>query len=281
MLYDLQKFNDYLIRLEKSDATRQKYLRDARQFVLWLCTGKYTLDKETALSYKNALAAVYTPSSVNAKLSAVNTYLTFLERPDCKIKTLKMQKQTFAPTERELTRAEYTRLLAAAKKRKNKQLFLLLQTLCGLGLRVSELKCVTVEAAKNKTALIACKGKTRAIPLPGALCDALLRYADGRKIESGPVFITKGGLPVDRSNIWKMMKLLCKKTDVPYAKVFPHNLRHLFARTFYAREKDVVRLADILGHSSIDTTRIYTMESGELRRRAIERLGLADPDIRP
>lgn len=191
-----------------------------------------------------------------------------------KIKILKIQTRIFANQNKELTKAEYERLLKAAKNKNDERLYLLMQTICSVGLRVSEIKYITVEAVKAGLAMIDCKNKIRQVFLPKALCQMLKSYITKRKIKSGSVFVTRTGKPLDRSNIWKMMTALCETANVSKDKVFPHNLRHLFARTFYKAKKDIVRLADILGHSSVNTTRIYTMESGAEHRRSIQKLGL-------
>lgn len=190
------------------------------------------------------------------------------------MKSLKIQKQIFASKEKELTKAEYNRLLEAAKSRKNERLYLLMQTICSMGIRVSELRFVTVAAVNCGVADINCKGKLRRVFLPKALCKILAQYIKKQKIKSGSVFVTKNGKQLDRSNIWSDMKKLCEFAGVSKDKVFPHNLRHLFARTYYSLQKDIVRLADILGHSSVNTTRIYTMETGEAHKKQIEKLGL-------
>ena len=187
---------------------------------------------------------------------------------------LKIQKQIFAEKSKELTKLEYEKLLDAAKSRKNKRLYYLMQTICASGIRVSELKAITVETIAAREAIIKSKGKMRVVILPKDLCKILAKYAKEENIKSGPVFITKSGKPLDRSTIWKMMKHLCESAGVDKEKVFPHNLRHLFARTYYSIQKDIVRLADILGHSSVNTTRIYTMETGDIHRKQIQKLGL-------
>ena len=207
-------------------------------------------------------------------LSSLNSFFVFLERHDCRVKTLKIQKQIFAPLERELTRAEYERLLSTAQTLHKQRLYLLMQTVCSTGIRISELHFITVSALYRETAEIRCKGKIRQVFLPKKLCRILLRYAKEQNIRSGPVFVTRGGKPLDRSNVWSEMKKLCEHAGVSKEKVFPHNLRHLFARTYYAQQKDIVRLADVLGHSNINTTRIYTMETGEEHRKQLEKLGL-------
>ena len=239
---------------------------------MWL--GDQELCKTAVLAYKAHLCEYYAPASVNAALSSLNSFFNFMEWYDLRIKNLKIQKQIFASTDKELTIAEYDRLLQAAKQKKNERLYLLMQTICSTGIRVSEVRYVTVEAVARGVAEINCKGKRRQVFLPKQLCQILKQYIKEQKIKSGTVFVTKNGNPLDRSNIWSDMKKLCKAANVSEKKVFPHNLRHLFARTYYSLQKDIVRLADILGHSSVNTTRIYTMETGEIHRRQIQKLGL-------
>lgn len=226
------------------------------------------------LRYKANLMKKYAPASVNSILSSLNSFFEYNECHGIKVKMLKIQKQIFAERNKELSKAEYERLLAAAKRKNNERLYYLMQTICASGIRVSELAFITVESIRAHKANINCKGKMRVVILPKDLCRMLLEYTKGQKIKSGPVFVTKTGKPLDRSTIWKMMKSLCRSAGVDKDKVFPHNLRHLFARTYYAIQKDIVRLADILGHSSINTTRIYTMETGDVHRRQIQKLGL-------
>ena len=269
----IEKFKQYLIEEEKAGATLEKYMRDITVFFVWLAGGE--LDKMTVLRYKEHLiASAYAPASVNSVLSSLNSFFDFNEWHGLKVKMLKIQKQIFAERRKELTKAEYERLLDAAKQKKNERLYYLMQTICGSGIRVSELSAITIEAVKNRRANINCKGKMRVVILPKDLCKMLTEYAKGQKITSGPIFITKTGKPLDRSTIWKMMKSLCESAGVDREKVFPHNLRHLFARTYYSIQKDIVRLADILGHSSVNTTRIYTMETCDVHRRQIQKLGL-------
>lgn len=268
----INNFKKHLINEEKSAATQEKYLRDVSAFAVWL-NGK-AVEKSVVLEYKAHLVECYKPASVNSVLSSLNSFFEFNEWYDCKVKALKIQKQIFASKEKELTKAEYERLLAAAKSKSNERLYLLMQTICSTGIRVSELRFITVNAVSTGIADISCKGKLRRVFLPKALCKALSRYMRAKRITSGSVFVSRTGKPLDRSNIWSDMKKLCEAAGVSKDKVFPHNLRHLFARTYYSLQKDIVRLADILGHSSVNTTRIYTMETGEVHRRQIERLGL-------
>ncbi len=268
----IEKYKDFLINEEKASATLEKYMRDIKAFSRWI-TG-YELDKRKVLDYKEYLIGKFAPASVNSVLSSLNSFFEFNNWYDLKVKMLKIQKQIFAQKDKELSKTEYERLLDAAKAKSNQRLYLLMQTICSSGIRVSELQYITIDAIKLRKATINCKGKMRIVILPKELCRMLAEYAKIKKITSGPVFVTKTGKPLDRSTIWKMMKTLCESAKVSKYKVFPHNLRHLFARTFYTLQKDIVRLADILGHSSVNTTRIYTMETGEIHRRQIQKLGL-------
>lgn len=268
----IDNFKEHLINEEKSCATLEKYIRDVTQFFMWL--SKNDIDKRTVLQYKEHLKENFAPASVNSILSSLNSFFDFNQWYELKVKMLKIQRQIFAQKDKELTKAEYQRLLDASKLKKNKKLFYLMQTICSSGIRVSETKHITVEAIRLKKATINSKGKMRVVLLPKDLCKMLEEFAKEQKIKSGPIFVTRNGKPLDRCTIWKMMKALCDTAGVEKSKVFPHNLRHLFARTFYSLQKDIVRLADILGHSSINTTRIYTMETGEVHRKQIQKLGL-------
>lgn len=231
------------------------------------------MKKELMMAYKNSLIEKgYAVRSINSMLASLNSLLNFLGWQDCKVKNLKTQRQTYCAEEKELTKAEYLRLMTAAEHRP--QLRLILETICGTGIRVSELRFFTVEAVKRGEIAVRCKSKTRTILLPSKLRKLLLDYAKKSGIPSGAIFITRSGKPLNRSNIWAQMKFLCRAANVQASKVFPHNLRKLFARTFYGIEKDIAKLADILGHSSIDTTRIYIMTTGTEHRKKIERLGL-------
>ncbi len=267
---NLQAFRNYLIEDEKSKLTVEKYLRDVRALMAWL--GERSLTKTEVMRYKSHLVDHYAITSLNSMLSALNTYFDYIGRADCKVKIIKTQRSAFCPRSRELNCAEYKRLLQAANH--DKRLALLMQTIAATGIRVSEHRHITVEAARRGIAQVHCKGKVRQILLPHRLCAALLKYAKKRGIKDGSIFIGKNGAPLDRSRIWAQMKKLCQAADVLAEKVFPHNLRHLFARTFYSMEKDIVRLADILGHSSVNTTRIYTIESGQVHRRQMEKIPL-------
>jgi len=271
-LKNVEDFERYLHEEEKSFNTIEKYLRDIRCFVKFI--GNFNVEKPVVIEYKKYLCEEYAPKSVNSMLSSLNAFFTFMGWYDLKVKTLKIQRRIFIDKEKELTKPEYDRLLNCAKSRGNEKLWLLMQTLGSTGIRISELRFITVKAIKKQIVSIKCKGKLRTIFLPGALCAQLGKYAKKMKIEAGPLFIKKKGKPLDRSSIWKMMKALCDDANVSKLKVFPHNFRHLFARTFYSIEKDIVRLADLLGHSNIETTRIYTMESGDVHRMLIQKLGL-------
>ena len=254
----VKQYIEYLVQEEKSEATRKQYERDILHFLRF--AGEQDFTRELVLRYKEELQTKHRASSVNVKLAALNGFFTFLERDDLRVKRLRVQKRPFIPREKELTKAEYFRLL--------------LETICGTGIRVSELKYITAEAVDEGEAVIRLKGKIRIVLISGKLRKALKEYFRRRKITSGPVFVTKHGNPLDLSNIWKMMKSLCRDAGVASQKVFPHNLRHLFARCFYKIDKDIARLADILGHSSIDTTRIYIMSSEYEPRKRLDALGL-------
>lgn len=267
----LTAFREHLFCEEKSETTIEKYMRDVFSFFKFAAGRKVT--KEMTVAYKQSLIEKnYAVRSINSMLAGVNSLLKFLAWDDCKVKSLRVQRQTYMTEEKELTKAEYLRLLQASKNQH--QLNLVIQTICGTGIRVSELKYFTVEAIERGSVVIQCKNKTRTILIPGKLKRMLLDYTKKEKILSGTVFITKYGNPLDRSNIWSQMKALCRTAQVNASKVFPHNLRKLFARTFYKIEKDIAKLADILGHGSIETTRIYIMTTGQEHRRKIERLNL-------
>ncbi len=268
----IKLYESNLFICEKASSTVSKYIKDVRNFYLEL--GDKEIEKRDVIFYKQKLEARYAPTSVNAALSSINGFFRFMGWHDITVKSLKLQKQIFISEERELSKTEYERLIRAAKDSKNERLYLLMQTICSTGIRVSELQYITIEALGGGIARINCKGKQRRVFLPRRLCDSLKKYAKSRKIKSGPVFVTKNGNPLDRSNIWSDMKRLCKSAGVSEKKVFPHNLRHLFARTYYGLQKDIVRLADILGHSNVNTTRIYTAEDGAVHRRQIQKLGL-------
>ncbi len=267
----IEEFANYLCREEKSCATQEKYLRDVQVFCVYADGNEIT--KELVVAWKKQLVeSGYAVRSVNSMLASVNSLLDFLNLSKCKVKHIRTQRQTYCTEDKELTKAEYLRLLDAS--RKNEQLNLVIQAICGTGIRVSELKYFTVEAVRRGEITVQCKSKTRTILVPGKLKNILLNYSKQHGITAGSIFITRTGKPLNRSNIWSAMKKLCETAGVKPGKVFPHNLRKLFARTFYGIEKDIAKLADILGHSSIDTTRIYIMTTSTEHRRKIERLGL-------
>ena len=264
-------FRDNLILEEKSTYIPEILFRGVCAFFRF--AGEKPVTKELVMDYKKALVgAGYAACFVNSMLASVNSLLSFLGWGDCKVKNLRVQRQTYCAEEKELSKAEYLRLLEASGK--NTQLSIVLQTICGTGIRVSELRYFTVEAVQHGRITVSCKSKTRTILVPGKLKNLLLNYARQHRITAGPILLGRNGKPLDRSSIWRQMKQLCKSADVAPSKVFPHNLRKLFARTFYGIEKDIAKFADILGHSSINTTRIYIMTTGAEHRRKIERLGL-------
>lgn len=264
---ELQAFEAHLRQNEKSPATIEKYLRDVRAFLRWLDGRGIT--KERTVCYKEALSERYKAASVNAMLSGVNSYLSFLGHADCRVKPLPVQRSFFADEGRELSREEYARLVAAAR---GTQLFYVLQTICGTGIRVSELRHITAEAVDTGRATVRSKGKTRVILLSDALRKLLRQYRKTSGVSTGCLFLNAHGGPLDRFAVWRQMKRLCRRAGVDAGKVFPHALRHLFARVFYAMEKDLLRLADLLGHSSINTTRIYTLDGGRRHAQAVERV---------
>lgn len=273
-------YREYLVREEYAQDTIQKYLRDIRALVVWNAEQKKEaendgVDKETLAGWKAYLVAKgYAPVTINAMLSSLNGFFGFLGWEECRVKFLKIQRRTFRDQDKELSRAEYQRLLETARENGSVRLALLLETVCATGIRVSEVKYITVEAVSRRRADISLKGKIRTILLPGKLCKKLKDYARKRRIVSGEIFVTRNGKGISRRQIWQEMKNLCGKAGVSPTKVFPHNLRHLFARIFYQSCRDIVKLADVLGHSSIETTRIYLISTGESHARQMERLGL-------
>ncbi|MCB6607632.1 tyrosine-type recombinase/integrase [[Clostridium] symbiosum] len=271
----ISQFCSFLISEEKAAATVSKYCHDIQQFYCFL-SEKYNsrLTKENTVSFKNWLLERYHVRSVNSMLTAVNCFLNFLGYQDCRVKLVKVQRQIFYEDKKELRKEEYRRLVDAARKNGNERLAMLLQTLCSLGLRISELKFVTVESVEKGKFQILNKGKNRFVLIPGKLRKRLLWYARKMHLKKGEIFITRSGKALDRSNVWREMKKLGGKAKVEGQKIFPHNLRHLFARTFYELKKDVVKLADLMGHSSIETTRIYTASSGNECLKQLEKLGL-------
>ena len=258
---------------ERAPATVEKYSRDVLAFAAWLEERPVT--KKTVVEWKERLLDDnFSPATVNTKLSAINGLLRFLGWEECKVKFVKVQKRVFRDASRDLNRDEYQRLLGAAQTLGKKQLELLLETICATGIRVSEVKYITVEAAINRRTDVLLKGKVRTILLPAKLCRKLLKYAKKQKTVSGEIFLSENGTSLSRIQIWREMKRLCKAAGVEPSKVFPHNLRHLFATTFYRATKDIAKLADVLGHSSINTTRIYLLSTDAEHIRCLERLEL-------
>ena len=269
---EIEKFRNYLREEEKSENTMEKYIRDVTAFSA-LCDG--TITKDTVIAYKqNLIDSGYAVRSINSMLASINSLFSFLGWYELRVKSLKVQQQVFCPEEKEMTKAEYERLCRTAERKQNERLCLILQTICGTGIRVSELQFITVEAVRKGEATVSLKGKTRSIFIVRDLQKKLLRYISEQHIMTGAIFITRTGKPMSRTNIWREMKSLCIEAEVNPEKVFPHNLRHLFARVFYGIEKDIAKLADILGHSSINTTRIYIISTGTEHRQRMERMRL-------
>lgn len=268
---NMMEYEQFLRENERSVHTIEKYLRDVRSFLDW--KGEQELDRQLMIRWKQALVdAGYQVRSINSMLASVNSYLRFIGQESCRTGNLKLQRQLYSKPQQELSRNDYMKLLAAAAG--NARLQMLLQTICSTGIRVSELEYFTVEAVKTGEVTVSCKKKSRTVLLTGKLKKALLRYAGDRQITSGIIFRTRSGKPLNRSNIWTQMKALCKIAGVASSKVFPHNLRKLFARSFYKITKDMAKLADVLGHSSIETTRIYIMTTGSEHLAQLERLSL-------
>lgn len=265
-------FKLYLEEEERSGHTIEKYLRDVGAFFRHL--GAQAVNRQAVISYKHHLEEAYAPASVNSMLAALNVFFQFCGAPELKVKSLKIQKNLFAPESRELSQAEYKRLVMAAKGQQNERLSLVMQTICSTGIRVSELQFITLEAVKTGYAEVSCKGKRRTVFLRPELRRLLALYGKKQGISTGSIFLSRMGNPLNRHKIWADMKALCHAAGVDASKVFPHNLRHLFARTFYAIEKDLGRLADILGHSSVNTTRVYTMDCGRDHMRLLRRMPL-------
>ena len=265
-------FKEHLILEERSAATVEKYIRDVKAFSAFVNGAEVT--KEVVIEYKKHLQETYAVRSINSMLASINSLFAFLGWHDLKVKSIKLQQQIYSPEEKELTKEEYIRLCRTADKKHNERLNLILQTICCTGIRVSELQFITVEAVKSGEATVSLKGKTRSVFIVKDLQKKLLRYIAEQKITQGSVFVTRTGKPISRTNIWREMKALCNEAGVNPQKVFPHNLRHLFARVFYGIEKDIAKLADILGHSSINTTRIYIISTGTEHRRRMENMRL-------
>ena len=266
-------FRNYLLGEERSAATIEKYGRDVLAFLSWL-SDREEISKEVVVGYKQAIIGKYKTTSANSMLVSVNRFLDFIGKKDCQVKLFKIQRNPFRKKDKELTKEEYNRLILAAKAKSSSRLFLMIQAICSTGIPVSEHRFITREALERGRITIYNKGKERVVFLPKKLKKCLLQYCRQNGIYSGPVFVTKNGTPVNRCNVWAEMKALCKEAGVSPEKVFPHNLRHLFAVTYYRMQKDIVHLADILGHSNIEYTRIYTFTSEEEHARVLSRMCL-------
>ena len=268
----INQFIKYLQEQEKSQSTIVSYKREL--FSLQMFFDDSSLNKDSLLRYKTIITKQYKPSTSNVSISAINCFLKYINRQDLFLKPLKIQKTIFEPAEKELTKKDYNKLIKAALINGDERTALAIQTICATGIRVSELQSITVETLRSGQAHICNKGKNRIVFIPKALVNVLKKYVVNHNIASGPIFVTRNNKPLDRSNLWKSMKQLCSVAGVKPSKIYPHNLRHLFAKTYYTQQKDISRLADILGHSSINTTRIYTRESGAVHAKQIEGLGL-------
>lgn len=268
----INDFENYLRSDEKSANTITKYLHDVKMF--WKFINADEVKKDSVVKFKVSLIEKYKVTSANSMIASINAFLRFIGWTDCCIKQFKIQKKAFCSEKKELTKSEYFRLVSAAKEEGNERLNLILQTICGTGIRVSELQFITVEAVRRGEAIVSCKNKTRTVFIVRKLQKKLLNYIKNKNIITGCIFVTKFGKPMNRCNIWREMKALCKRAGVPSDKVYPHNPRHLFARTFYGIEKDLAKLADILGHSSINTTRIYIVSTGIEHRKRMENMRL-------
>ena len=268
----IARYMEYLRTEERSESTRKQYERELCSFMEF--AGKGRITKSTVLGYKEKIRKACRPASVNAKLAAVNGFLAFIGKRELSVRPLRIQKSAFCSGKKEMTRTDCMKLVDTARRKKDNRLAVMMQTICGTGIRVSELSAITVEAVCTGEAVISFKGETRVIIIPEKLCRILKSYISNQNIVSGSIFVTKSGRPLDRSNIWRLMKGLCSEAGVEPEKVFPHNLRHLFARCFYDTDHDIAKLADVLGHSSINTTRIYIVTSGTSHRKKIDSLGL-------
>ncbi len=269
---DIEQFEKYLIAEEKSTATIEKYIRDVSAFADFSKSRK--IEKTMVMEYKAELGNVYAATSANSMIAALNSFFKFKGWQDCCVKQFRVHKQLYCPEEKELTKAEFYRLINAAKLNGDKRMDMIIQTIGGTGIRVSELRFITVETVEKGEAVVTCKGRTRTVFIVTKLQKRLKRYIENEGISEGPVFISRNGKPMNRCNIWREMKKLCRDAGICESKVFPHNLRHLFARIFYAMEKDIAKLADILGHASIETTRIYIITTVQEHRKRMEAMHL-------
>ncbi len=268
----LKMYIQYLREQERSESTIKSYQRELMSLQLYL--DERPITKDILLAYKTMLTSQYSPSTCNVTISALNSYLKYMGRPDLMLNPLKIQRQIYEPADKELTRREYDKLIRAANINGQEKLSLIIQTICSTGIRISELQYISVESLKEGKTLVTNKGKSRVVFIPTQLQRVLKKYVINSNISSGPIFATRSGKPIDRSNIWASMKKLCNIAGVNPQKVYPHNLRHLFARTYYNQYHDLSRLSDLLGHTSINTTKIYTMETGAVHARQIAALGL-------
>lgn len=272
----IERFIQHLIQEEKSQATLEKYQRDLTAFMRFV--GGSEMSKEVVIAYKQKLIqSGYAERSINSMLAAINSFFTHLGWYECRVKALKLSPEIYRPEEKELTQREYERLVNTAMRQGKEQLALILQTICGTGIRISELQFITVEAVRRGEAKVNCKGKTRKVFIVAALKQQLQQFIQKHQLKRGAIFLSRNGKPINRTTVWREMKSLCKAAKVNPTKVFPHNLRHLFARVFYKLEKDIAKLADILGHSSINTTRIYIISTGREHQRRMEKMGLVCP----
>lgn len=272
MLKKIKEFQKHLILEEKTKATVEKYVHDVTAFVKWLDGRR--MSKTAVQEYKQWITTIYKVKSVNSILSSLNSFFRWINHPKYSVRSIKIQRSNFIEPNKDLTKEEYEALIQTAYEKNKIRLCLLMQTICATGIRVSEVVFITVEAVKKGFASIQCKGKNRMVFIPENLCEMLMIYINEKNIKNGPIFLTSNGNPINRSNIWVSMKHLSEKAGVQPSKVFPHNLRHLFGKVYYTTYQDIVRLADILGHTNINTTRIYTAESGEVHRSRIQELGL-------
>lgn len=272
----IQRFNGYLMEEERSAATIEKYNRDLNAFQRFV--KEREINKEIVIAYKQHLIdSGYAERSINSMIAAINSLFQYLEWYDCRVKSIKLSPEIYRPEEKELTQKEYERLVSTAMDQGKEKLAVILQTICGTGIRISELQFITVEAVKRGEAKVHCKGKTRKVFIVDALKSLLMSFIKKNGIRSGAVFLSTNGNPMNRTTVWREMKSLCRAAEVNPSKVFPHNLRHLFARVFYKLEKDIAKLADILGHSSINTTRIYIISTGQEHKKRMEKMGLVRP----
>lgn len=272
-LEEISKYRLYLMEMEKSPATIEKYLRDIRKFSSWLGADR-EVTKERVIEYKHALTERYKISSVNSMLVALNLFFHYLGLEQCCVRALKCQQQMFIGSRKELKQEEYLRLVETALQKGQEQIALVMETIASTGIRISELRYITVEAVQQGCANVNCKGKSRQVFIVKELRKKLSKYLQQKKIKSGPIFLSQKGNPLNRSNVWTKMKKIAEIAGVNTEKVFPHNLRHLFARAYYHQNKDIFYLADILGHASVNTTRIYTRTAGENHLRILEKLKL-------